>query len=96
MSFTYAFLDSWSQTRPNINDQVQQEHWIEESNKLWEYSDREDTFEFMTIDDVLEENAQCKEDNAVCQEENKRLLDIIDEAITDLRKSGLKVLLYCI
>jgi len=76
-TFSYAFLDSWSQTRPNDEDPTQQEHWKEETAKLWEYSDKEETFTFMTIDDVLEENAACKE-------ENKRLHDIIDEAIANL------------
>ena len=45
-----------------INDPVQQKHWIEETNKLWENA-QNGNFEFKTIDDVLEENAACKEEN---------------------------------
>ena len=61
-----------------FNDQVQQEYWQKETQRLWEFStERNETFEFMTIDDVLEENAKCKE-------ENQRLHDIIDDNITDL------------
>ena len=45
-----------------INDTVQQMHWIEETNKLWENA-QNGNFEFKTIDDVLEENAACKEEN---------------------------------
>merc|ERR1719342_1199286 len=78
-TFSYAFLDSWSQTWPNDEDPTQQEHWKEETAKLWEYSDKEETFTFMTIDDVLEENAALKE-------ENKRLLDIIEESISNLNQ----------
>ena len=34
-NLTFAFMDSFSQTFPGIDDEVQQEHWIEETNKLW-------------------------------------------------------------
>ena len=86
-NFTYAFMDSFSQAGPAQNDQVQQEHWIEETNKLWkEATKRNETFDFKTIDDVLEENAACKEENQRLQEENQRLHDIIDEDIANLKE----------
>merc|ERR1711913_63275 len=48
-------------------------------NKLWsEATSRNETFDFKTIDDVLEENALCKE-------ENDRLNDIIAEDIKQLK-----------
>ena len=73
-NLTFAFMDSFSQSGPNLNDEVQQSHWTEETNKLWsEATSRNETFDFKTIDDVLEENALCKE-------ENNRLNDIIAEA----------------
>ena len=79
-NFTFAFMDSFSQAGPAQNDQVQQEHWIEETSKLWtEATQRNETFDFKTIDDVLEENAACKE-------EVLRLTDIIDEEIANLQK----------
>ena len=72
-------MDSFSQSGPNLNDEVQQSHWGEETNKLWsEATFRNETFEFKTIDDVLEENALCKE-------ENNRLNDIIAEDIKQLK-----------
>ena len=77
-TFTFAFMDSWSQSPLGINDPVQQQHWREETDKLWQAStDSNETFQFMTIDDVLEENARCKQ-------ENQRLTDIIDDNITEL------------
>ena len=76
--FTFAFMDSFSQSGPNMNDNIQQQHWMEETLKLWEEATgKNDTFDFKTIDDVLEENVQLKE-------ENKRLQDIIDDNITQL------------
>lgn len=73
-------MDSFSQSGPNINDDTQQQHWIIETNKLWrEATEKNSTLEFKTIDEVLEENAACKQ-------ENKYLHDIIDEAITNLTK----------
>ena len=71
-------MDSWSQTLPNTEDQVQQEHWRQETDKLWSAATESDqTFEFKTIDDVLEENARCKEENVY-------LHNIIDDNITEL------------
>ena len=78
-SFTFAFMDSYSQSRPDIDDPVQQEHWIQETNKLWqEATNKNETFDFLTIDDILEENFKCKQ-------ENDRLTDIIDEEISSLK-----------
>ena len=34
-TLTYAFMDSYSQLGPNLNDAIQQEYWIEETGKLW-------------------------------------------------------------
>jgi len=77
-NFTFAFMDSFSQAGPNLEDIVQQEHWLEETDKLWtEATSKNSTFDFLTIDDVLEQNAECKQ-------ENKRLHDIIDDNITAL------------
>ena len=77
-NFTFAFMDSYSQSGPNLDDEVQQEHWREETEKLWkEATGKNETFEFKTIDDVLEEFAACKS-------ENNRLHDIIDDNITQL------------
>ena len=78
-SFTFAFMDSYSQSRPDIDDPVQQEHWIQETNKLWqEATIKNETFDFLTIDDILEENFKCKQ-------ENDRLTDIIDNEISNIK-----------
>jgi len=77
-NFTYAFVDSWSQTIPNIDDPVQQQYWHQETNKVWKAAtEKNETYDFVTIDDVLEENALCKA-------EVKRLQKIIDDNITEL------------
>ena len=80
-NLTFSFMDSFSQSGPNLYDEVQQSHWTEETNKLWsEATSRNETFDFKTIDDVLEENALCKE-------ENNRLNDIISEDIKQLKEN---------
>merc|ERR1719249_367395 len=77
-NFTCVFTDSYSQTGPNIEDPLQQEHWRKETGILWEITtSREDTFGFMTVDDILEENARLKE-------ENEWLNNVIRENITRL------------
>jgi len=59
-NFTFAFMDSFSQSGPNPNDEVQQLHWLEETGKLWELANgRNETFDFKTIDDVLEARREC-------------------------------------
>ena len=88
-NFTFAFVDSWSQTIPNNEDPIQQMYWKQETDKLWEAAtSKNETFPFMTIDDVLEDNAACKAENINRKEENLRLLNILNEDIPIL-KSGL-------
>jgi len=81
-NFTCVFSDSWSQTPGppgfNTDDPLQQEHWKNETGILWDITtSREDSFSFMTIDDILEENTRLKV-------ENERLNDIIRDNITQL------------
>ena len=53
-------MDSYSQSIPDIDDPVQQEHWIEETSKLWkEATSKNETFDFLTIDDIIEDNNNC-------------------------------------
>jgi len=104
-NFTFAFIDSWSQASWNIDDPVQQKHWIEGTEKLWE-STQNGNFEFKTIDEVLEENAACKEENenlneiikdvleenAACKEENENLnekIEYLKGELTDIYSSDI-------
>merc|ERR1719500_1611083 len=79
---TCVFTDSWSQTPGppgfNTEDPLQQEHWKSETDALWEITASiEDSFSFMTIDDILEENTRLKV-------ENQWLNDVISSNITHL------------
>ena len=48
-------MDSFSQTWPGIDDQTQQDHWQEETRKLWiEATSKNDTFDFKTIGKYFE------------------------------------------
>jgi len=70
-NFTFAFIDSFSQSWPNTDDEVQQEHYQIETKILWDAATKSNkTFDFQTIDDILAEN--------------QRLRDIIDTSITEL------------
>ena len=73
-----VFIDAWSQQPWNLADGRQQEAFGRETNKLWTFMEENELFEFRTVDDVLEENQQLKE-------ENKWLNDIITNNITELR-----------
>merc|ERR1719209_1488317 len=77
-NFSFVFTDSWSQTLDNIGDEVQQQHWHEETGKLWNITiNRQESFFFKTIDDILEENAEQRK-------EIKWLNDIISSNISQL------------
>jgi len=77
-NFSFVFTDSWSQTLDNIGDEVQQQHWHEETGKLWNITiNRQESFFFKTIDDILEENAEQRK-------EIKWLNDVITNNITQL------------
>ena len=81
-NFTFVFADSFSQTAGppgyNTEDNLQQEHWQEETSVLWDVTiSREEPFIFMTIDDILEENARQRA-------EIKWLNDIIVNNISEL------------
>ena len=81
-NFTFVFTDSWSQTAGppgyNTEDNLQQEHWQEETGILWDLTvSRDEPFNFMTIDDILEENARQRA-------EIKWLNDIITNNISEL------------
>jgi len=78
MNFTCVFTDSWSQTYPHNESLTEQEHWKIETGKLWDITmSRDDVFSFMTIDDILEENARQRK-------EIKWLNDVITNNITEL------------
>merc|ERR1719450_1764330 len=85
-TFTFAFMDSFSQSGPNnINDEVQQVHWKEETGKLWqEATTKNQTFNFLTVDDVQEEMDDLQSENDDLQTEIEYLHDIIDFLITTL------------
>ena len=81
-NFTFVFTDSFSQTAGppgyNTDDPLQQEHWQEEAGILWDITvSRDEPFNFMTIDDILEENARQRA-------EIKWLNDVITNNISEL------------
>merc|ERR1719295_1212509 len=59
-NLTAFFIDSWSQMPFNINDQVQQKAFKSETARLWNISQSFDSFEFHTIEDVLQELEECQ------------------------------------
>jgi len=75
-NFTFVFADSHF----DRNDPQQQARWQEETTILWEATtSRSESFSFMTINDILEENTRVKR-------ENQRLRDVIETSIAQLRQ----------
>jgi len=79
-NFTFVFTDSWSQTKPHIDDPQEQQHWQEETGKLWETTiSRPESFPFMTINDFMDENAKQRA-------EIKWLNDVITNNISEIHE----------
>ena len=76
-NFSFVFTDSWSQTLDNIGDEVQQQHWHEETGKLWNITiNRQESFFFKTIDDILEENAEQRKDTPCINQNFLKILTL--------------------
>jgi len=78
-NLTGVFVDSFSQLDFNIQDENQQVAFRRETSKLWELMGALKPFQFLTIDDVLEELF-------FLREEVDHLSKIIEEDITELKK----------
>ena len=72
-----VFIDSWSQRKDHIDNPSEQEHFANETSKLWDFAITHDDFEFKGIDEILEENQQMRK-------EIDYLNDIISDNITDI------------
>jgi len=60
---TFAFMDSMSQNGSNVGDEVQQQHWLLETAKLWEAaSEVPIPFTFHMHDDVNLQNQQLEKE----------------------------------
>ena len=69
----FAFMDSFSQTGSNLEDQIQQEHWFNETEMLWkEATGREETFNFDDINDANDEIERLREKNKRLKKRNRR------------------------
>merc|ERR1719219_1371520 len=80
-NFSFVFLEAYSQSGRNLNDETQQRYWKEETDKLWsEATASNEIFDFKTIDEVLQENSRFKR-------EIKQLNNIIDDKFMELYKA---------
>merc|ERR1711962_1816351 len=83
-----VFVDSKSQIPDNIGDKVQQHHWEEETGKLWNITiNRQESFFFKTVDDLLEEKTKLLEENSEQRKEIERLNLVVDNKISQLTKN---------
>ena len=71
-NLTAFFIDSWAKMPFNIDDQVQQDAFNNDTARLWKLAQTFDSFAFHTIEDVLNELSECK--------------DTLDTDIADLKR----------
>ena len=57
----FVFPDSFSQTERNKGDLQQQDHWRQETEKVWKFMKNSETFDFLTIDEILKHNIELRE-----------------------------------
>jgi len=79
MNLSIVFIDSYARKDKNLDDEIQQQHFLEETNKLWNFSLSSPEFPFKTVDEVLQENAEMKEEIERLNNENDGLNDEIEE-----------------
>ena len=75
-----VFIDSWAKQPWNLGDVNQQEAFQREAGKLWRFAEQKELFAFRTVDDVLKENQELKD-------ELRWLNDVIINNISDLSHS---------
>ena len=73
-----VFIDSWSQKEINKDEPSEQEHFKNETKKLWDFAMSHEAFNFKSIDQVLEENEAMRN-------EIDWLNEIITQNITELQ-----------
>ena len=79
-----VFIDSYAKQDWSFNDPGQQEAFNRETLKLWNFFSNNHTFEFKTIQDVLDENQRLKEENQRLNETVQCLNDVIAGNISDI------------
>jgi len=57
-----CFVDSYAKIPRNIDDEIQQQHFLEESDKLWEFAKNSPEFRFQTVDEVVQQNEKLKKE----------------------------------
>jgi len=62
MTLPCVFIDSYAQKVENLDDPTQQMYFKEETDKLWEFAQNTTEFKFKTIDEVLQENYEMREE----------------------------------
>merc|ERR1719495_1920265 len=75
-----VFIDAMSQTSFAKDDKQQQDAFQRETAKLWKFAQGSDLFAFRTVQDVLAENKELKD-------EIKWLNNVITQNITELQKN---------
>jgi len=80
MMLPIVFIDSFAKHPNNSNDATQQEHFQIETEKAWNFSKTSPEFQFKTIDEILEENYEMRD-------EIEWLNEVITKNISDLQES---------
>merc|ERR1711892_255400 len=61
-NFSCVFIDSWARKGRHVNDTDEQEAFQRETQKLWTMTKQFGPFEFKTLEDVLADLYQCREE----------------------------------
>jgi len=61
-NFSCVFIDSWARKGRHVNDTDEQEAFQRETQKLWDLTKQFGPFEFKSLEDVLADLYQCREE----------------------------------
>jgi len=88
-----VFIDSWAQKGPsNQNDPIQQEHFNEETDKLWKFALNSTPFQFKGIDEILEENDDLRNEVLWLNEEVRINITKLQQKDKDLEVDLMKMM----
>ena len=77
-----VFIDSWAKQDWNLEDESQQEAFDRESTKLWDLFSSMTTFEFKTIQDVIEELDECQTQLDCLNGDVQNAIDYLQQEMT--------------
>ena len=80
-TFEFAFIHSYSQIQWNKDDESEQTHWLEETDKFWSFVKSRELrrFELKGVDDILKDNRRLKREVKYLKDDHEKRIGNLGE-----------------